>query len=141
MLQRRAFSRVFGLAEAHGFLADAVLATLTRTRYLQAPTNVDESDDPLTIRVRGHDLAALAEYLVDHRKPLLAFIERRLGPALRRKVEVDDIFQETSVEAVRALSETEFGERAVFGWLCHIAERRIIDAHRRFFEAVKRDAG
>ena len=31
--------------------------------------------------------------------------------------------------------------REPFGWLCQIAERRIIDAHRRFFGAAKRDAG
>jgi RNA polymerase sigma-70 factor (ECF subfamily) len=97
--------------------------------------------DPVTARVRQHDVAALAEYLDLHRKPLVAFIERQLGPALRRKVEVDDIYQELSVEAVRALPEADFGKREVFGWLCQIAERRIIDAHRRFFGAAKRDAG
>jgi RNA polymerase sigma-70 factor (ECF subfamily) len=102
---------------------------------------MSDDDDPLTNRVRGHDLAALAEYLEAHRRPLVAFIERQLGPALRRKVEVDDIFQEASVEAVRSLGETDFGQREVFGWLCQIAERRIIDAHRRFFGAAKRDAG
>src|SRR5262249_19040407 len=35
----------------------------------------------------------------------------------------------------------EFEHREPFGWLCQIAERRIIDAHRRFFGAQKRDAG
>jgi RNA polymerase sigma-70 factor (ECF subfamily) len=102
---------------------------------------VSETDDPLTERIRGHDVAALAEYLVMHRKPLVAFIDRQLGTALRRKVEVDDIYQELSVEAVRSLPEAELGDRDVFGWLCQLAERRIIDAHRRFFGAQKRDAG
>lgn len=70
----------------------------------------------------------------------MAFIERQLGTALRRKVEPDDIFQETSAEAVRALPTTELGDRDPFSWLCQIAERRIIDLHRRFFGSQKRDA-
>jgi RNA polymerase sigma-70 factor, ECF subfamily len=102
---------------------------------------VREIDDELTGRVKQHDLAALAEYLVLCRKPLSAFIERQLGAALRRKIEVDDILQEVSVEAVRSLSDADFVHRDPFGWLCQIAERRIIDAHRRFFGAQKRDAG
>lgn len=32
-------------------------------------------------------------------------------------------------------------EREPFGWLCHVAEQRIIDAHRRYFATAKRDAG
>ncbi|MBI3838584.1 MAG: sigma-70 family RNA polymerase sigma factor [Planctomycetia bacterium] len=100
-----------------------------------------ESDDKLISRVRQHDLAALAEYLVVCRKPLSAFIERQLSAALRRKIEVDDVVQEVSVEAVRSLSQANFDHRDPFGWLCHIAEQRIIDAHRRYFGAQKRDAG
>jgi RNA polymerase sigma-70 factor (ECF subfamily) len=104
-------------------------------------TVVDDENDPLTARVRQRDVAALAEYVDTHRKPLLVFIERQLGPGLRRKIEVEDILQEVSVEAVRALPETDLGERKIFSWLCQLAERRIIDAHRRFFGAQKRDAG
>ena len=98
-------------------------------------------DEALIARVKGHELAALADYLVAVRKPLSAFVERQLGAALRRKVEVEDIYQEVSVEAVRSLAEADFEHRDPFGWLCQIAERRIIDAHRRYFGARKRDAG
>jgi RNA polymerase sigma-70 factor (ECF subfamily) len=92
-------------------------------------------------RIRRRDAQALAELLQSHRPQLMAFIERQLGAALRRKVEPDDVFQEASAEAVRALPTAEFGDREPFSWLCQIAERRIIDLHRRFFEAQKRDAG
>ena len=102
---------------------------------------MNDHDDPLAARVRGHDVTALAEYLTANRRQLSAFVERQLGPGLRRKVEVDDIFQELSVETVRALPGTDFTQREVFGWLCQVAERRIIDAHRRFFGAQKRAAG
>ncbi len=100
-----------------------------------------EDDDKLVSRVKQHDVAALAEYLATHRRPLLAFIDRQVGAGLRRKIEVEDVFQEVSVEAVRSLGEADFEHREPFGWLCQIAERRIIDAHRRFFGAQKRDAG
>ena len=50
------------------------------------------------------------------------------------------MFQEVSAEALRALPDTDLTDRDPFGWLCQIAERRIIDAHRRFFGAQKRDA-
>ncbi|MCI0361167.1 MAG: sigma-70 family RNA polymerase sigma factor [Planctomycetaceae bacterium] len=97
--------------------------------------------DDIIARLKRHDADALASFLQSHRPQLMAFIERQLGTALRRKVEPDDIFQETSAEAVRALPTTDLGERDPFSWLCQIAERRIIDLHRRFFDAKKRDAG
>ncbi|HEY1785694.1 MAG TPA: sigma-70 family RNA polymerase sigma factor [Pirellulales bacterium] len=100
-----------------------------------------DDENSLAERVRAHDVAALAEYLSLKRKPLAAYVERELGTALRCKVEVDDILQEVSVEAIRSLPGVDFGDREVFSWLCQIAERRIIDAHRHFFGAKKRDAG
>lgn len=98
------------------------------------------SDDTIA-RLKRHDADALAAFLQGHRPQLMAFIERQLGTALRRKVEPDDVFQETSAEAVRALPTTDLGDRDPFSWLCQIAERRIIDLHRRYFDAQKRDAG
>ena len=97
--------------------------------------------DDLAARIRTGDANALADFMQQHRPQLMAFIERQLGTALRRKVEPDDVFQETSAEAVRALPTAELGDRDPFSWLCQIAERRIIDLHRRFFDAQKRDAG
>lgn len=95
----------------------------------------------LQARIRSRDAEALAEFVEAHRPQLMAFIERQLGAALRRKVEPEDVFQETSAEAVRALATAELGDREIFSWLCQIAERRIIDLARRFFGAKKRDAG
>lgn len=97
--------------------------------------------EALIVRVRAGDAEALAEYIEVHRRQLLAYIERQLGAALRRKVEAEDIFQETSADAIRSLGSMDLAQRDPFSWLCQIAERRIIDAHRRFFDAQKRDAG
>jgi RNA polymerase sigma-70 factor (ECF subfamily) len=98
-------------------------------------------DNDLQQRLIAHDAAALGELLQIKRGPLLAFIERQLGAALRRRVEPEDVLQETSAEALRSLPGTDLSQRDPFGWLCQIAERKIIDLHRRHFGAQKRDAG
>jgi RNA polymerase sigma-70 factor (ECF subfamily) len=99
------------------------------------------NEETLLAQLRGGDREALANYLVMRRPQLMAFIDRRLGTALRRKIELDDLFQEVSAEAVRSLDDIDLSDRKPFNWLCQIAERRIIDAHRRFFGSQKRDAG
>lgn len=102
----------------------------------------DYEDDPVLKQgIRDGNVDSLAEFLDTNRKPLIAFISRRLGDALRSKVEVDDIFQEVSAEAIRSLTPEFPGEREPFSWLCHLSERKIVDAHRHHFEAKKRDAG
>lgn len=100
----------------------------------------NDGESVLIDRVRQGDVQALAEFINLRRGPLLGYIERQLGAALRRKLEPDDIFQEVSAEAVRSLSGMDLAQRDPFGWLCQLAERRIIDAHRRYFGAQKRTA-
>lgn len=95
----------------------------------------------LVERVRRGDAAALADFVQAKRPQLLGFIEKQLSGALRRKVDPEDLLQEISAEGVRVLAQVDLSERDPFSWLCQIAERRIIDAHRRFFGAQKRDAG
>lgn len=104
------------------------------------PTMTDEID-ALIHRIRQADAHALAEFIDRKRGALLGHIENRLGVGLRAKIEPEDIFQEVSAEAVRSLPSNTLGDRDPFAWLCQIVERRIIDAHRRFFGAAKRDAG
>jgi len=100
-----------------------------------------EEEDKLIERFRGGDREALGEWLSVRRPTLLAYIERRLGAALRRKIEPDDLLQEVHSDAIRSYAEIDFTKRDAFGWLCQIAERRIVDAHRRFFGSQKRSAG
>jgi RNA polymerase sigma-70 factor (ECF subfamily) len=78
---------------------------------------------------QAQDLAALSDVLEQHRPALMAFIERRLGAALRGKVEPQDIAQEVVVKALR-LAPTNVEDW--FRWLCHLAEHCIVDEHRRF---------
>lgn len=102
--------------------------------------NRAQEDGPLLARVRSGDATALAEYLEKRRPQLLAFIQKNLSDAMRRKVDPEDLAQEVHMECVRALPDVEIGARDPFNWACQIAERRIIDAHRHFFGAQKRDA-
>ena len=102
----------------------------------------DNEDDPVLLQgISEGNVKSLASFLNVNQRQLMAFISRRMGDALRSKVEVEDIFQEVSAEAVRSLSPEFPGEREPFSWLCHISERKIVDAHRHHFAAKKRDAG
>lgn len=99
-------------------------------------SNTPPSDDA----PRPTDAATLGEFVQTRRLQLLAYIRRNLGAALARKVEVDDVFQEITLEALRRVEELKTTDRDPFGWLCQIAEYRLIDIHRRFFGAQKRAA-
>lgn len=97
-------------------------------------------EQPDFARVCSGDPQALADFLTSRRPQLMAFIDRRLGTALRRKVEPDDLFQDMSAEAIRTIADAKLDGRDPFNWLCQLVERRIIDAHRRFFGSQKRNA-
>lgn len=90
--------------------------------------------------MRAGDPSAVGEYVQAHRLPLLAYITRRLGPALRTRVEPDDILQEMTIDALRRVAELKEAQRDPFGWLCQLAEHRLIDAHRKLIGAQKRSA-
>src|SRR5205809_4445648 len=89
------------------------------------------TDDPRTV-LPPQTPQALAEILERSRPQLLGYIERRLGEALRKKVEALDVYQETAVAALQAWPTADLGDRDPFGWLCQIAEQRIVDLSRRF---------
>jgi RNA polymerase sigma-70 factor (ECF subfamily) len=85
----------------------------------------------------------LRTLIVERRGALLAYIERRMGTALRGRIEPEDILQEVGVEIARTTAaevEPFATGRDPFGWLCDVAERRIVDAYRRIFGAQKRSA-
>jgi RNA polymerase sigma-70 factor (ECF subfamily) len=82
-------------------------------------------------RVQSGDVAALADFLELFRPQLLAYIDRNLGLLLRKKVEPQDICQETAVAALHALPTADLSDRDPFGWLCQIAQQRIVDASRK----------
>lgn len=101
---------------------------------------MSDSNAPLIERIKRGERDALVEFIEQRRPQLLAFIEKNASDALRRKIEAADLLQEVSMSALSSLSDVELGDRDPFSWLCQLAERRIIDAHRRFYGAQKRAA-
>lgn len=97
-------------------------------------------DTEILQRIRSGDEQAMAEFVEQNRGALVGFIHSRLGGQLKKKVEADDIFQEASMEAVKSLNKIDLSDREPLNWLFQICERKIIDAHRRFFASQKRDA-
>ena len=95
--------------------------------------------DSLLDRIEQGDTATFGRYLEECKPALLAHIQRRMSPALRKVTEPQDIHQEVSLSAIRALSGVDLTGRDPFPWLCELAERRIVDAHRHHYRAAKRD--
>lgn len=82
----------------------------------------------------------LAAFIEFKRPQLLAYIDHNVGPALRKKLEPEDIFQEMVLVALDSLTTFDVPDRDPFKLLCQIAEQRIIDAHRHHVAAQKRSA-
>jgi RNA polymerase sigma-70 factor (ECF subfamily) len=98
------------------------------------------ADDAVLDKLKQKAPDALATFLEAHKPRLLGYIEKSLGVALRRKIEPADIVQEVCLQALRSLPDADFSQRDPLNWLCHLAEQRIIDAHRKLFGAQKRSA-
>jgi RNA polymerase sigma-70 factor (ECF subfamily) len=101
---------------------------------------VEPTADALTERLRAGDTSAVGEYVESHRLQLLAYISRRMGGALRTRIESEDVLQDLTVDAIRRLPDIADRSREPFAWMCQLAEHRLIDAHRKLFGAQKRSA-
>jgi len=95
------------------------------------------SSDPSPPISTSEELAAFIE---SHRRQLLAYADRNIGPALRSRVEPEDIVQEVVVSALSSIDQFQIEGRDPFRLLCQLAEQRIIDAHRHHVGAQKRSA-
>ncbi|MBL9091213.1 MAG: sigma-70 family RNA polymerase sigma factor [Planctomycetaceae bacterium] len=102
---------------------------------------MSEPSEELLKRVRASEPGAVAEFAEVRRPQLIVYVSRQLGYALRSKVEPEDIVQETVIRAVRNPHLFSSADRDPFGVLCHLAQECIVDAHRRYVAAQKRDAG
>lgn len=100
----------------------------------------DSNTADLEARVRHGDAEALADLIERNRPRLMAALEHRVGAGLRRKLDLEDIFQEVVTRALKDLKAVEFADQDPLGWLYQIMDRQIVDLHRFHFEAKKRDA-
>lgn len=94
--------------------------------------SADDPERDLFLRAQGGDRAAFEELVSRHRSRLFSVIYLRIGPAVRSRVEPEDIFQETILSALRSLGDMQWkGSEAFFGWLRQTAEHIIINIASR----------
>src|SRR5262245_890908 len=90
-------------------------------------------------RVAAGDRAARDQLLQRHRRRLAHMVAVRLDPRLTARVDPSDVVQETLAEAAANL-DRYLHERPLpfYPWLRHLAQRRLIDLHRRHVQARRR---
>ena len=88
------------------------------------------------------DRHAFDQLLARHRKSLCKFVELRMDPKLRTRVDASDVVQETQLEAFRRLPD--FLERRPMPfhvWLRKTAYERLLMARRQHVDAGQRAVG
>lgn len=98
------------------------------------------SEESLIRSIQQGDHAALTEFINHRNEHLLAVIAQKMSNALKSKIEPQDILQEVLVSAFDSCDQLDWTSRDPFSWLCQLADRRIIDAHRKYIAAEKRSA-
>ena len=98
-----------------------------------------DQTDVLLAGAREGSPDAVNQLLDRHRAAVLRLVQLRLDHKIRRRVDVSDVVQDVLVEANRRLREYLAAPAMPFHlWLRHIAQDRIIDAHRRHRGSLKR---
>jgi RNA polymerase sigma-70 factor (ECF subfamily) len=91
---------------------------------------------------RAGDRPAFDRLLARHRPELLQFVELRMDPRMRGRVDASDIVQETQLEVYRRLED--FLDRRAMPfhvWLRKTAYERLLMARRQHVEAAQRAVG
>ncbi len=100
---------------------------------------METSHHELLEAIKNGDADSLIQYLELRRGDLLSVILSKMGPALQKKVEAEDIYQEICASAVRSADQIQFTQAGPFNWFCELADRRIVDEQRKF-ASLKRDS-
>jgi RNA polymerase sigma-70 factor (ECF subfamily) len=90
-------------------------------------------------RIRAGDKAAFERLFAEHRPQLRRFVEMRLDPKLRARLDASDVVQETQMEVLSRLAD--FLERQPMPfrlWLRKTAYERLLKIRRRHLEAAQR---
>jgi RNA polymerase sigma factor (sigma-70 family) len=106
------------------------------------PTGSGQDEKDLLARATAGDTEAFRILCTRYEGVLYGQIRRGLPPAVRRRVSVLDVLQETWLVAHERLPEFEDrGEGALGAWLARIAELKVREAIRRHAGTAKRAAG
>ncbi|MHC4974277.1 MAG: sigma-70 family RNA polymerase sigma factor [Planctomycetota bacterium] len=103
----------------------------------------DREDGPSTLvlyrRANAGEREALEQLLERMRPRLEAWVALRMGPALRARVDAEDLVQEILIKAAGAIGSFQpEGKRAFVKWLFTVARHQISDWQRHYM-AAKRD--
>ena len=92
---------------------------------------MNEESNALASRARAGDPTALEELARRHYGRLRLYVRSRLGPALARRVDAEDLVQESFLRAFRDLDRFVASEPGAFHhWLTTVARHAIADAAR-----------
>jgi RNA polymerase sigma-70 factor (ECF subfamily) len=98
----------------------------------------DRTADLLAAAEAGQP-GAVDDLLGQFRDPLRKAVDLRLDPVLARRVDASDIVQDVLIEANQRLADYLKSPAMPFHlWLRHLAQDRIVDAHRRHRQAQRR---
>lgn len=95
--------------------------------------------DELLRQAATGEAVAVDQLLDRHREGLRRMVQRRMDPALGRRVDASDIVQDVLLDASRRLADYLRAPGVPFPvWLRQLAKDRIIDTHRRHRGAARR---
>jgi RNA polymerase sigma-70 factor (ECF subfamily) len=87
-----------------------------------------DAQSDLIERARAGDRASLQQLLWEHYNQLVSFLSPRLSGNLQRMVAVEDVIQETFIQAIRDIANCQANSQQSFAaWLSAIAEHRLHD--------------
>jgi RNA polymerase sigma-70 factor (ECF subfamily) len=93
-------------------------------------------------RAGAGDPGAVGELLARHREAVRRYVERRMDPRLRARVDPSDVVQEAQLEAARRLDDYLRRRPMPFHlWLCHTAHQQMLRLRRQHVEAGCRAVG
>ena len=99
---------------------------------------IDQNDELTQLLDGGQD--AVAELFARYRDKLLRMIALRIDCRLLSKVDSEDVLQEAFVTAARRIGDyLDCPSVPVFVWLRQITAQILVDTHRRYLGAQKRD--
>jgi RNA polymerase sigma-70 factor (ECF subfamily) len=90
-------------------------------------------------QARAGDKAAFERLFAEHRPQLRRFVDMRLDPKLRARVDASDVVQETQMEVLGRLADYLERQPMPFRlWLRKTAYERLLKIRRRHVEAAQR---
>ncbi len=81
-----------------------------------------------------------ANWAESERPRLLAIALQKSSSSLRAKVELEDILQEAIARGIKSYPHVKFDAESVMPWFLQVLNNTIIDLHRHYIGAQKRDA-